>query len=156
MGPEMFNNGILARIATRDVGQKKILDQILIKGKNDVADDFFRKLDMTDNGIVAGQKGAGTRLIKQEDADKIKDGIRGQFIKKFIADSTEPKDQYLYLRANKARDFVERDYKDFIEKGGLLTQTQVGQLKEFVKTLKFADGIVTGKSLALLALKYEY
>lgn len=143
MGPEMFNNGILARIATRDVGQKKILDQILIKGKNDVADDFFRKLDMTDNGIVAGQKGAGTRLIKQEDADKIKDGIRGQFIKKFIADSTEPKDQYLYLRANKARDFVERDYKDFIEKGGLLTQTQVGQLKEFVKTLKFADGAIT-------------
>tara|TARA_Y100000114_G_scaffold88281_1_gene81709 strand:- start:199 stop:2820 length:2622 start_codon:yes stop_codon:yes gene_type:complete len=143
MGPEMFNNGILARIATRDVGQKKILDQILIKGKNDVADDFFKKLDMTDNGIVATEKGAGTRLIKKEDADKIKDGIRGQFIKKFIADSTEPRDQYLYLRANKARDFVERDYKEFIEEGGLLTDSQVGQLKEFVKTLKFADGAIT-------------
>ena len=143
MGPEMFNTGILKRIATRDVGQKKILDQILIKGKNDVADDFFRKLDMTDNGIVAGQKGAGKRLIQKEDADKIKDGIRGQFIKKFISESTDAKDQYLYLRANKARDFVERDYKDFIEKGGLLTQNQVGQLKEFVKTLKFADGAIT-------------
>ena len=143
MGPEMFNNGILARIATRDVGQKKILDQIIIKGKNDVADDFFKKLDMTDNGIVAGQKGAGKRLIKEADANKIKDGIRGQFIKKFIKESTDPKDQYLYLRANKARDFVERDYKEFIEKGGLLTKDQVGQLKEFVKTLKFADGAIT-------------
>ena len=143
MGPEMFNNGILARIATRDVGQKKILDQILIKGKNDVADDFFKKLDMTDNGIVAGQKGAGTRLIKEEDANKIKDGIRGQFIKKFIAESTDPKDQYLYLRANKARDFVERDYKEFIENGGLLNKDQVEYLKEFVKTLKFADGAIT-------------
>ena len=143
MGEKMFETGILARIATRDVGQKKILDQILIKGKNDVADDFLKKLDMTDNGIVAGQRGAGKRLIKEEDANKIKDGIRGQFIKKFIAESTDAKDQYLYLRANKARDFVERDYKEFIEKGGLLNKDQQNFLKEFVDTLKFADGAIT-------------
>ena len=143
MGDEMFNTGILKRIATRDVGQKKILDQILVKGKNDVADDFFRKLDLTDNGKLVGQKGAGTPLIARSEVEKIKDGIRGQFIKKFIKESTDAQDQYLYLRANKARDFVERDYKEFIENGGLLTKGQAAQLKEFVDTLKFADGAIT-------------
>jgi hypothetical protein len=143
MGEKMFETGILQRIATRDVGQKKILDQILIKGKNDVADDFFKKLDATDNGIPFGKPGAGKPLIERREAELIKDGIRGQFIKKFIAESTDAKDQYLYLRANKARDFVERDYKEFIEKGGLLTKDQQEYLKEFVDTLKFADGAIT-------------
>ena len=143
MGEKMFETGILQRIATRDVGQKKILDQILIKGKNDVADDFLKKLDATDNGIPFGKPGAGKPLIKRREAELIKDGIRGQFIKKFIAESTDAKDQYLYLRANKARDFVERDYKEFIEKGGLLNKDQQEYLKEFVDTLKFADGAIT-------------
>ena len=143
MGEKMFETGILQRIATRDVGQKKILDQILVKGKNDVADDFFKKLDATDNGIPFGKPGAGKPLIERREAELIKDGIRGQFIKKFIAESTDAKDQYLYLRANKARDFVERDYKEFIEKGGLLTKDQQEYLKEFVDTLKFADGAIT-------------
>jgi hypothetical protein len=143
MGPDMFNNGIFHRIAKTGVGQKKILDQILVKGKNDVAEDFLKKLDMTDTGIVAGKKGAGARLLPVEDSDKIKDGIRAQFIKKFIDDSTELKDQYIYLRADKARNFVERDFKEFIEKGGLLTKGQVGHLKEFVNALKFADGAIT-------------
>jgi hypothetical protein len=143
MGPDMFNNGIFHRISKTGVGQKKILDQILIKGKNDVADDFLRKLDMTDTGIVAGAKGAGARLLPVEDANKIKDGIRAQFIKKFIDDSTELKDQYIYLRSDKARTFVEKDFKDFIENGGLLTKAQGDHMKEFVNALKFADGAIT-------------
>jgi len=89
------------------------------------------------------KKGAGARLLPVEDSDKIKDGIRAQFIKKFIDDSTELKDQYIYLRADKARNFVERDFKEFIEKGGLLTKGQVDHLKEFVNALKFADGAIT-------------
>jgi len=143
MGPDMFNDGIFHRIAKTGVGQKKILDQILIKGKNDVADDFLKKLDMTDTGIVAGKPGAGARLLPVEDANKIKDGIRAQFIKKFINDSTELKDQYIYLRADKARNFVEKDFKDFIENGGLLTKAQGNHMKEFVNALKFADGAIT-------------
>ena len=82
MGNEMFNNGIFSRIAKTQIGQKKVLDQILVKGKNDVAGDFLTKLDMTDTGIVAGQKGAGRRLLDVEEADRIKNGIRGNFIKK--------------------------------------------------------------------------
>ena len=143
MGPEMFNTGILKRIATRDVGQKKILDQILVKGKNDVAKDFLEKLDRTDNGIPFGKPGAGEPLIKRSEVELIKDGLRGQFIKKFINESTDAKDQYLYLRANKARDFVKRDYAEFIEKGGLLTKEQAASLEEFVDVLKFADGAIT-------------
>lgn len=143
MGHEMFNDGIFHRISKTGIGQKKVLDQILVKGKNDVADDFLRKLDMTDTGIVAGEKGAGRRLLELGEANKIKDGIRGQFIKKFIDDSTDLKDQYIYLRSDKARNFVERDFKEFIEKGGLLTKAQVGHLKEFTNALKFADGAIT-------------
>jgi len=143
MGPRMFNDGIFKRIAQTDIGQKKVLDQILVKGKNDVAQDFLTKLDMTDTGIAVGQKGAGKPLLELAEREKIKDGIRGHFIKKFIADSTDMKDQYLYLRANKARDFVERDFKEFIEKGGLLSKAQAGHLKEFTNALKFADGAIT-------------
>ena len=143
MGHPMFNAGIFNRIANTDIGQKKVLDQILVKGKNDVAQDFLNKLDMTDTGIVDGLEGAGKRLLPVDEANKIKDGIRGNFIKKFIADSTDMKDQYLYLRANKARDFVERDFKEFIEKGGLLTAKQTDHLKEFTNALKFADGAIT-------------
>jgi hypothetical protein len=143
MGGPMFNAGIFKRIAQTDIGQKKVLDQILVKGKNDVAEDFLRKIDMTDTGIAVGQKGAGQPLLKLAEREKIKDGIRGHFIKKFIGDSTDMKDQYLYLRSNKARDFVERDFKEFIEKGGLLTKAQAGHLKEFTNALKFADGAIT-------------
>lgn len=143
MGNDMFNDGIFHRISKTGIGQKKVLDQILVKGKNDVAEDFLRKLDMTDTGIVAGQKGAGQRLLEIGEANKIKDGIRGQFIKKFIDDSTDLKDQYIYLRSDKARNFVERDFKEFIEKGGLLTKAQAGHLKEFTNALKFADGAIT-------------
>ena len=143
MGPGMFNAGIFQRIAKNDVGQKKILDQILVGGKNDVAKDFLNKLDMTDTGIVAGRTGAGKRLISEADSNLIKDGLRGHFIKRFINDSTEAKDQYLYLRSNKARNFVERDFKEFIENGGLLTKEQGNYLKEFVNALKFADGAIT-------------
>ena len=143
MGSRMFNDGIFKRIAQTDIGQKKVLDQILVKGKNDVAEDFLTKLDMTDTGIAVGQKGAGKPLLELAEREKIKDGIRGHFIKKFIADSTDMKDQYLYLRANKARDFVERDFKEFIEKGGLLSKGQAGHLKEFTNALKFADGAIT-------------
>jgi len=143
MGNDMFNDGIFHRISKTGIGQKKVLDQILVKGKNDVAEDFLKKLDMTDTGIVAGQKGAGNRLLDIEQANKIKDGIRGQFIKKFIDDSTDLKDQYIYLRSDKARNFVERDFKEFIEKGGLLNKAQAGHLKEFTNALKFADGAIT-------------
>ena len=143
MGKDMFNDGIFHRISKTGIGQKKVLDQILVKGKNDVSADFLRKLDMTDTGIVAGQKGAGRRLLDVNEAEKIKDGIRGQFIKKFIDDSTDLKDQYIYLRSDKARTFVERDFKEFIEKGGLLTKAQAGHLKEFTNALKFADGAIT-------------
>ena len=143
MGGPMFNAGIFNRIAKTDIGQKKILDQILVKGKNDVAEDFLKKLNMTDTGIKAGDAGAGKRLLPADQAAKIEDGLRGHFIKKFIADSTDAKDQYLYLRANKARDFVERDYAEFIAKGGLITPAQAGHMKEFVNALKFADGAIT-------------
>jgi len=143
MGNDMFNNGIFSRIAKTQIGQKKVLDQILVKGKNDVAGDFLTKLDMTDTGIVAGQKGAGRRLLDVEEADRIKNGIRGNFIKKFIDDSTDLQDQYIYLRSDKARNFVERDFKEFIEEGGLLTKQQATHLKEFTNALKFADGKIT-------------
>ena len=162
MGGPMFNAGIFKRIAQTDIGQKKVLDQILVKGKNDVAEDFLTKLDMTDTGIAVGQKGAGKPLLELAERNKIKDGIRGHFIKKFIADSTDMKDQYLYLRANKARDFVERDFKEFIEKGGLLSKGQAGHLKEFTNALKFADGAITapgakaGRGTIFIQLKEGY
>lgn len=144
MGPKLFNTGIFHNIAKYDTGQKAILDQILVKGtKNDIATDFFNKLDMTDTGIIAGQKGAGKRLLDVKKADELKDAIRGQFIKRFIKDSTELKDQYLYLRADKARNFVERDFADLINDSSFLKPQQAAHLKEFTKALKFADGAIS-------------
>ena len=143
MGGKLFNVGIFQRIAKYDTGQKAILDQILVKGKNDIATDFFNKLDMTDTGIVAGQKGAGRRLLDEKEANLLKDAVRGQFIKRFINDSTELKDQYLYLRSDKARNFVERDFADLINDSSFLKPQQGAHLKEFASALKFADGQIT-------------
>jgi hypothetical protein len=144
MGPKLFNVGIFHRIAKYDTGQKAILDQILVKGtKNDVATDFFNKLDMTDTGIIAGQKGAGKRLLDEKEANLLKDAVRGQFIKRFINDSTEIKDQYLFLRADKARNFVERDFANLINDSSFLKPQQAAHMKEFASALKFADGAIT-------------
>ena len=143
MGHTMFNTGIFNRIANYQPGQKAILDQILVKGKKDVAEDFFKKFDMTDTGIVAGQKGAGKRFIPEAEAERLKDGIRGQFFKKFLDNSTELKDQYIYLRADKARNFVEKDFADFINDKTFIKPAQAENLKELVSALKFADGAIS-------------
>ena len=143
MGGKLYNNGIFQKIAKYDTGQKAILDQILVKGKNDIATDFFNKLDMTDTGIVDGLEGAGRRLLPKVEADRLKDAVRGQFIKRFIDSSTEAKDQYLYLQASKARQFVEKDFADIIADRSFLSERQAGHLKEFVQALKFADGAIS-------------
>ena len=143
MGGPLYNAGIFSKIAKYDTGQKAILDQILVKGKNDIATDFFNKLDMTDTGIVDGLKGAGRRLLPKAEADILKDAIRGQFIKRFINDSTELKDQYIYLQASKARNFVEKDFKDLIADPSFLTRSQAKNLEEFTQALKFADGAIS-------------
>ena len=152
MGSKSFNQGIFSAIAKKNVGQEKIFDMILKANQKSVTDDFLKQLDATTS--------AGTRLIPIEEANRIKDGIRGHFFKRFLDDTTRFDNQYTYLDAAKARDFVQNKYKDFIKGGGLISKSQADAMDEYVEALKYAEGKIfrpgtTGKGRGTIFIQLK-
>jgi len=152
MGSRSFNNGIFAGIAKKEVGQEKIFDMILKANQKSYTDDFLKQLDAT--------TAQGTRLIPVDEANKIKDGIRGHFFKRFLDDTTRFDNQYTYLDAAKARDFVQNKYAKFIKEGGLITKEQAKLMDEYVEALKYAEGKIfrpgtTGKGRGTIFIQLK-
>ena len=132
MGNTSFNQGIFAAIAKKNVGQEKIFDMIVKANQKSVTDDFLGQLNAT--------TAQGTRLIPLDEAKKIEDGIRGHFFKRFLDDTIKHDNQYTYLNAAKARDFVQNKYASFIKDGGLISKSQAAAMDEYVEALKYAEG----------------
>jgi|TARA_X000001388_G_C2232373_1_gene123716 hypothetical protein len=152
MGSKSFNQGIFSSIAKKNVGQEKIFDMILKANQKSVTDDFLRQIDATTS--------AGTRLIPIDEANRIKDGIRGHFFKRFLDDTTRFDNQYTYLDAAKARDFVQNKYSDFIKGGGLISKAQAQAMDEYVEALKYAEGKIfrpgtTGKGRGTIFIQLK-
>ena len=128
------------------------IGDVLKANQKSVTDDFLKQLDATTS--------AGTRLIPIEEANRIKDGIRGHFFKRFLDDTTRFDNQYTYLDAAKARDFVQNKYKDFIKGGGLITKSQADAMDEYVEALKYAEGKIfrpgtTGKGRGTIFIQLK-
>ena len=152
MGSKSFNQGIFAGISKKQVGQEKIFDMILKANQQSYTDDFLKQLDAT--------TAQGTRLIPVDEANKIKDGIRGHFFKRFLDDTTRFDNQYTYLDAAKARDFVQNKYAGFIKNGGLITKEQAKLMDEYVEALKYAEGKIfrpgtTGKGRGTIFIQLK-
>ena len=152
MGSKSFNQGIFSAIAKKNVGQEKIFDMILKANQKSVTDDFLKQIDATTS--------AGTRLIPIEEANRIKDGIKGHFFKRFLDDTTRFDNQYTYLDAAKARDFVQNKYADFIKGGGLISKSQAAAMDEYVEALKYAEGKIfrpgtTGKGRGTIFIQLK-
>lgn len=152
MGSKSFNQGIFASIAKKNVGQEKIFDMILKANQKSVTDDFLGQLN--------AKTAQGTRLIPIEEAKKIEDGIRGHFFKRFLDDTTRFDNQYTYLDAAKARDFVQNKYADFIKRGGLISKDQAKAMDEYVEALKYAEGKIfrpgtTGKGRGTIFIQLK-
>ena len=152
MGSKSFNQGIFSAIAKKNVGQEKIFDMILKANQKSVTDDFLKQLDATTT--------QGQRLIPIEEANRIKDGIKGHFFKRFLDDTTRFDNQYTYLDAAKARDFVQNKYASFIKSGGLISKSQAAAMDEYVEALKYAEGKIfrpgtTGKGRGTIFIQLK-
>ena len=152
LGNRAFNNGIFAGIAKKQVGQEKIFDMIVKANQKSYTDDFFAQINATTK--------QGTRLIPLEEAKKIEDGVRGHFFKKFLDDTVKYDNQYTYLDASKARDFVQNKYASFIKDGGLISPTQAKAMDEYVEALKYAEGKIfrpgtTGKGRGTIFIQLK-
>lgn len=134
LGSANFNKKVFGKIIATEMGQEQIYKSIIVGNKKSVADRFFSKIDETTPD--------GQRLIPLEQADKIKNGVRGYFFKDFLRAATKTKDQYTYLDAAAARQFVKRDYADFIKDGKFVTKTQAKTLEDFTNALTYAEGSI--------------
>jgi len=133
LGAKEFNRGSLAKIMNTEVGQEKIYRQIMISGQKTVADDFFRKLDL--------KTPQGDRLIPIEQADKIKDSIRGHFFHDFVKSATKERDQYIYLEAAAARKF-KNNFSKFIDDPKFVSKTQKEEMNSLIDALQYAEGSI--------------
>jgi len=152
LGNKSFNNGIFAGIAKKQVGQEKIFDMIVKANQKSYTDDFLAQIN--------AKTAQGTRLIPLEEAKKIEDGIRGHFFKKFLDDTVKYDNQYTYLDASKARDFVQNKYASFIKSGGLISKEQGKLMNEYVDALKYAEGKIfrpgtTGKGRGTIFIQLK-
>ena len=134
LGSQNFNKKVFGKIINTEVGQEQIYKSIIVGNKKSVADKFFSKLDETTPD--------GQRLIHLEQADRIKNGVRGYFFKDFLKASTKTKDQYTFLDATAARKFVKDDYADFIKDTKFVTKEQAKTLEEFTNALTYAEGSI--------------
>ena len=152
LGSRSFNNGIFAGIAKKQVGQEKIFDMIVKANQKSYTDDFLAQIN--------AKTSQGTRLIPLEEAKKIEDGVRGHFFKKFLDDTVKYDNQYTYLDASKARDFVQNKYASFIKSGGLISKEQGKLMNEYVDALKYAEGKIfrpgtTGKGRGTIFIQLK-
>ena len=152
LGSRSFNNGIFAGIAKKQVGQEKIFDMIVKANQKSYTDDFLAQIN--------AKTAQGTRLIPLEEAKKIEDGVRGHFFKKFLDDTVKYDNQYTYLDASKARDFVQNKYASFIKSGGLISKEQGKLMNEYVDALKYAEGKIfrpgtTGKGRGTIFIQLK-
>jgi hypothetical protein len=132
LGNENFNKSLFGSIAKKDIGQEKIYQTIVRANQKSVTDKFLSQLN--------AKTPAGSRLIPLEEAQKIESGIKGHFFKDFLKKSTVDKEQYTFLDAAAARRFVQDDYADFINKGGLINKNEAKVMNEYVQALRFAEG----------------
>ncbi len=152
LGSRSFNNGVFAGIAKKQVGQEKIFDMIVKANQKSYTDDFLAQIN--------AKTAQGTRLIPLEEAKKIEDGVRGHFFKKFLDDTVKYDNQYTYLDASKARDFVQNKYASFIKSGGLISKEQGKLMNEYVDALKYAEGKIfrpgtTGKGRGTIFIQLK-
>jgi len=152
LGSRSFNNGVFAGIAKKQVGQEKIFDMIVKANQKSYTDDFLAQIN--------AKTSQGTRLIPLEEAKKIEDGVRGHFFKKFLDDTVKYDNQYTYLDASKARDFVQNKYASFIKSGGLISKEQGKLMNEYVDALKYAEGKIfrpgtTGKGRGTIFIQLK-
>jgi len=152
LGSRSFNNGIFAGIAKKQVGQEKIFDMIVKANQKSYTDDFLAQIN--------AKTSQGTRLIPLEEAKKIEDGVRGHFFKKFLDDTVKYDNQYTYLDASKARDFVQNKYASFIKSGGLISKEQGKLMNEYLDALKYAEGKIfrpgtTGKGRGTIFIQLK-
>ena len=152
LGSRSFNSGVFAGIAKKQVGQEKIFDMIVKANQKSYTDDFLAQIN--------AKTAQGTRLIPLEEAKKIEDGVRGHFFKKFLDDTVKYDNQYTYLDASKARDFVQNKYASFIKSGGLISKEQGKLMNEYVDALKYAEGKIfrpgtTGKGRGTIFIQLK-
>ena len=136
MGDEAFNDTLIAKIAKTDVGQEKIYKQIVVANNRSVTEKFLNIIDKK----IPVPGGGSLKLF--ENADDIKHGLRGQFFRNFLEESSEVKGQYEVLKPAKATKFLD-NYKSFIDDSGLITKEQAKNLRDYTLALRFSEGTLT-------------
>lgn len=135
-GDEAFRDGVFKKIVNSTVGQEKIYKQIVVANNRSATEDFLKILDKE----VAIPGGGSVKLF--DNAEEIKHGIRGQFFRNFLNESSELKGQYEVLKPASATKFLEK-YKSFIDDAGLITKEQAKNLRDYTNALRFSEGTIT-------------
>ena len=82
-----------------------------------------------------------------QNADAVKEGLRGQFLKNFFNASQKEVGQYNVLDAAQAAKFL-RQHKHILDDPNFLTASQKKNLDDYAKALKFTTGKVTAPGAA--------
>jgi len=134
-----FNDHIIKSVLNQNLAPELVYKQIVKPG---ISSTYLRFNEMLDKTVMGVDGKTLVRLIPEEKAETIRHNLRGLFLKDMFSKATKFEDQYITLRAGPMRNFVEKDYKDLIEKGNFFTPTQKEELNKLVNAFKFAEGRV--------------
>jgi len=141
MGTRSFNNKLMNNILTTDRGQEALYKQIVAANKPDYTKYF---MDIIDRKV---QLPNGKMYPLFQNANEVKDGLRGQFLKNFFNASQKEVGQYNVLDAAQAAKFL-RQHKHILDDPNFLTASQKKNLDDYAKALKFTTGKVTAPGAA--------
>ena len=137
----LFNNTLMNKILTTDRGQEALYKQIVAANKPDYTKYF---MDLIDRKVKLPN---GTMYPLFRNADEVKEGLRGQFLKNFFNASQKEVGQYNVLDAAQAAKFL-RQHKHILDDPNFLTASQKKNLDDYAKALKFTTGKVTAPGAA--------
>ena len=134
-GSKFFHNATLKKVLGDPSGRgvEQVYKRIVAANKESYYDEFFKVLDESKTTIN------GKTYNVFQNADEIKDAVRGQFFKDFLNNSRDLTGQYPVLTRGKATKFLE-SHRFLMKKDGFLTANQAKAIEDYTKNINIVEG----------------